>query len=62
MLRLRTYEKLQSLVPGCGHGTVTGVVKKYKGVAPRMVAVGAEMKVLRAEWNARLQAKAAAAA
>ena len=45
MLRLRTYEKLQSLVhQGAVTRTVTGAVKKYKGVASRMVAVGAEMK------------------
>jgi hypothetical protein len=62
MLRLRTYEKLQSLVhQGAVTRTVTGVTKKYKGVASRMVAVSAEMKVLRSEWSARLLAKAAAA-
>jgi hypothetical protein len=63
MLRLRTYEKLQSLVnQGAVTRTVTGVIKKYKGVGSRMVKVSAEMKLLRAEWNARLRAKAAAAA
>ena len=63
MLRLRTYEKLQSLVNrGAVTRTVTGAIKKYKGVASRMVTVRAEMKILRAEWSARLQAKAAAAA
>src|SRR3954463_1681706 len=63
MLRLRTYEKLQSLVSqGAVTRTVTGVIKKYKGVGSRMVKVSAEMKLLRAEWNARLRAKAAAAA
>jgi hypothetical protein len=63
MLRLRTYEKLQSLVSrGAVTRTVTGAIKKYKGVASRMVTVRAEMKILRAEWSARLQAKAAAAA
>ena len=62
MLRLRTYEKLQSLVSqGAVTRTVTGVIKKYKGVGSRMVKVSAEMKLLRAEWNARLRAKAAAA-
>ena len=61
MLRLRTYEKLQSLVhQGAVRRTVTGATKKYKGVASRMVAVSAEMKVLRSEWSARLRAKAAA--
>jgi hypothetical protein len=45
MLRLRTYEKLQSLVhQGAVTRTVTGATKKYKGVAKRMVAVSAEMK------------------
>ena len=63
MLRLRTYEKLQSLVSqGAVTRTVTGVIKKYKGVGSRMVKVSSEMKLLRAEWNARLRAKAAAAA
>src|SRR5256714_5763900 len=62
MLRLRAYEKLQSLVSqGTVTRTVTGVIKKYKGVGSRMVKVSAEMKLLRAEWNARLRAKAAAA-
>ena len=61
MLRLRTYEKLQSLVSqGAVTRTVTGITKKYKGVAARMVTLKAEMKVLRAEWNQKLLAKAAA--
>ena len=61
MLRLRTYEKLQSLVSqGAVIRTVKGVAKNYKGVASRMVALETEMKVLRAEWNAKLRAKAAA--
>src|SRR6185312_17471973 len=61
MLRLRTYEKLQTLVSqGAVTRTVTGAIKKYKGVASRMVTVRAEMEVLRAEWSARLAAKAAA--
>jgi hypothetical protein len=63
MLRLRTYEKLQSLVnQGAVTRTVTGAIKKYKGVTSRMETVKAEMKVLRAEWSARLRANAAAAA
>src|SRR5436189_3577496 len=62
MLRLRVYEKLQGLVhAGAVTRTVTGITKKYKGVAARMVTLGAEMKVLRAEWSAKLRAKAAAA-
>ena len=63
MLRLRTYEKLQSLVnQGAVIRTVSGITKKYKGVAARMVALKAEMKILRGEWRAKLRAKAAAAA
>jgi hypothetical protein len=61
MLRLRTYEKLQSLVgQGAVTRTVKGIVKNYRGVAPKMVALKAEMKVLRNEWSAKLLAKAAA--
>src|SRR5438045_5286489 len=63
MLRLRTYEKLQRLVnQGAVTRTVTGAIKKYKGVASRMVKVSAEMQVLRDEWSEKLRAKAAAAA
>ena len=62
MLRLRVYEKLQGLVhKGAVTRTVTGITKKYKGVAPRLRGLGAEMKVLRTEWNQKLRAKAAAA-
>jgi hypothetical protein len=62
MLRLRTYEKLQSLVSqGAVTRTVAGITKKYRGVAARMVALKVEMKVLRNEWNQKLRAKAAAA-
>ena len=61
MLRLRTYEKLQSLVSqGTVTRTVKGITKKYKGVAPRMITLRAEMKVLRAEWSQKLLTKAAA--
>ena len=61
MLRLRTYEKLQSLVgEGAVTRTVKGVTKNYKGVAARMVTKSAEMKVLRTEWSQKLLAKAAA--
>src|SRR6266550_2523144 len=62
MLRLRVYEKLQGLVhQGAVTRTVTGVTKKYKGVAKRMVLLRAEMKALRAACNERALAKAAAA-
>ena len=62
MLRLRAYEKLQGLVSqGAVNRTVTGGTKKYKGVAPRMVVLRAEMKALRAAFNQRARAKAAAA-
>src|SRR3981081_16576 len=62
MLRLRTYEKLQGLVSQAAvTTTVTGITKKYKGIASRMVTLRAEMEVLRAEWSKKLRAKAAAA-
>ena len=62
MLRLRAYEKLQGLVhQGAVSRTVTGITKKYKGVAARLAILKSEMKVLRAEWNQRVLAKAAAA-
>jgi hypothetical protein len=62
MLRLRAYEKLQTLVnQGAVTRTVTGIVKKYKGVAAPLVRLKAEMKVLRREWNQKVLAKAAAA-
>jgi hypothetical protein len=61
MLRLRVYEKLQGLVGrGAVNRTVTGMTKKYKGVAPRMLSLKAEMKVLRNEWSQKLRAKASA--
>jgi hypothetical protein len=61
MLRLRTYEKLQGLVnKGAVNRTVRGITKKYKGVATRMVVLRAEMKALRAAYNRRARAKAAA--
>jgi hypothetical protein len=62
MLRLRAYEKLQGLVSqGAVNRTVAGITKKYKGVAPRLQTLSAERKVLRADWNQRALAKAAAA-
>ena len=61
MLRLRVYEKLQGLVHrGAVHRTVNGITKKYKGVAPHMATLKAEMKTLRNEWTKKLAAKAAA--
>jgi hypothetical protein len=63
MLRLRVYEKLQSLVSrGAVDRTVTGTTKKYKGVAPHLATLKAEMKVVRSEWTKKLAAKAKAAA
>src|SRR3954452_13298246 len=63
MLRLRVYEKLQGLVNrGAVTRTVTGIVKKYKGVSSKLAALGAEMKILRVEWDRKVLAKAAAAA
>ena len=62
MLRLRAYEKLQRLVnQGAVKRTVTGITKKYKGIATRMVVLRAEMKALRVACNQRARAKAAAA-
>ncbi|MGI8482352.1 MAG: hypothetical protein ACR2MF_09860, partial [Chthoniobacterales bacterium] len=59
-LRLRAYEKLQSLVgQGAVKKTVTGIVKKYKGVAAPLSALSAEQKILRVEWGQRMLARAA---
>ena len=61
LLRLRAYEKLQGLVyQGAVKRTVTGITKKYKGIATRMVVLRAEMKALRVAYNQRALAKAAA--
>jgi hypothetical protein len=61
MLRLRCYEKLQSLVSqGAVKKTVTGIVKKYKGVSAPLLALSAEQKILRVDWNEKASAKAAA--
>lgn len=68
MLRLRSYEKLQSLVErGAVKKTITGVVKNYKGVAAPLLVLNTEMQQLRAEWTERgvlnaANARAAAAA
>ncbi|HJT80596.1 MAG TPA: hypothetical protein VJ719_05310, partial [Chthoniobacterales bacterium] len=62
MLRLRTYEKLQGLVnQGAVTRSVSGATKKYKGVGQKLNTLGAQMKVLRVEWNRKVAAKAAAA-
>ena len=62
LLRLRVYEKLQGLVgKGAVNRIVAGTTKKYKGVAPRLLVLSTEMKVLRANWNRRRRAKAAIA-
>ena len=62
MLRLRAYEKLQGLVhQGAVNRILNGTTKKYKGVAPRLRGLRAEMKALRSEWTAKLRAKALAA-
>ena len=62
MLRLRAYEKLQSLVSqGAVNRTVNGLTKKYQGVAERLQVLKAEMKIVRKEWNQKISAKAAAA-
>ena len=61
MLRLRCYEKLQSLVSqGAVKKTVTGIVKKYKGVPGPLLALSAEQKILRVDWNQKVLDKAAA--
>ena len=61
LLRLRAYETLQGLVhSGAVTRTVTGITKKYKGVAKRMIVLRAEMKALRAACDERALAKAAA--
>ncbi len=54
MLRLRSYEKLQSLVDrGAVKKTVTGVVKNYKGVSAPLLLLTAETEQLRADWMQR---------
>ena len=62
MLRLRAYEKLQSLVDrGAVKKTVTGVVKKYKGVAAPLTVLTADLQETRLAWSQRAVAAAAAA-
>src|SRR5437667_10210876 len=57
MLRLRVHEKLQGLVgQGAVNRTVTGITKQYKGVAPRMATLKADMKVLRNQWPKNVRA------
>jgi len=58
MLRLRCYEKLQSLVDrGAVKKTTVGVTKKYQGVSAALTVLGAEMQQLRADWSQRLAAR-----
>ena len=62
MLRLRCYVKLQGLVDrGAVKKTITGVTKKYKGVAAPLALLGSEMEQLRADWTQRVVAARAAA-
>ena len=61
MLRLRCYEKLQSLVDrGAVKKTFTGAVKKYKGVQAPLSALRAELVQTRDDWSKRPSAAAAA--
>src|SRR6186713_1422400 len=62
MLRLRSYEKLQSLVDrGAVKKTVVGVTKKYKGVSSELLVLSAELQQLRKDWNRREAAAAVTA-
>lgn len=62
MLRLRAYEKLQSLVDrGAVKKTVTGIVKKYKGVPAPLTVLNAELQQTRLAWSQRAVASVAAA-
>jgi hypothetical protein len=55
MLRLRCYEKLQSLVDrGAVKKTVNGVAKKYKGLSAPLALLNVEMEQLRTEWAERV--------
>ena len=63
MLRLRSYEKLQSLVDrGAVKKTVTGTVKKYKGVSAPLTVLSAELQEARLAWSQRTAGAASAAA
>ena len=54
MLRLRCYEKLQGLVDrGAVKKTITGVVKKYKGVPGPLARLRTEMEQLQQDWSRR---------
>ena len=54
MLRLRSYEKLQSLVDrGAVKKTITGAVKKYKGVSAPLTVLNTELKQTRLAWSQR---------
>jgi hypothetical protein len=59
MLRLRSYEKLQSLVDrGAVKKTVVGATKRYKGVSSELLVLSAELQQLRKDWNRREAAAA----
>lgn len=61
MLRLRVYEKLQSLVnQGVVKKTINADGKHYKGIAGPLLAFSEEMKLLRAASVKRVEATAAA--
>jgi hypothetical protein len=54
MMRLRVYEKLQSLVSqGAVKKTVTSASKTYKGISAPLLVLSAQMKTLRDQWAAR---------
>lgn len=62
MLRLRTYEKLHSLVSqGAVKKTITNASKRYKGVPAPLLELTAQLKAIRDEWTSRLAARSIAA-
>ncbi|HXA10311.1 MAG TPA: hypothetical protein VNW28_10030 [Chthoniobacterales bacterium] len=62
MLRLRSYEKLQSLVDrGAVKKTIAGTVKKYKGVSAPLTVLNTELQQTRLAWSQRAVGSAAAA-